>query len=571
MRIKTLCLICIVAIFSGKQLSFAVTTPQQETGGTERTRQLLEKEEALREKIEAEKKPVEIEEQLPEVSVPLKGDEKIFIKDLRVTGAILIPKAEIDEVTLPHQNKELLFSQVQKVSGQITDLYRSRGYITSRAYIPAQKVEQGILEIKVIEAVAGDITVKGNRYFSAQLLKNKIALKKGEPFNYNILRQGLSRINEQPDRYCRVVLVPGKDPVSTDMVLEVKDRLPIHTGFDFDNFGSRYIEKDRYTARISHNNLLGLDDKLTFQYQLAQTSRYFLKSARYLLPVGSSAEFGIFTAHSRVKLGQDFQDLDARGKSHLYGIFLNESLVRKDNFNLGLNFGFDYKNITNYQAQAVSSSDRMRVLKTGFDLDASDNSGRTVIANELDFGIPGIMGGLREQDTKASRGGAGGKFIKNTVNLLRLQKMPFSSTLLWKNQIQVSPYILAASEQFQIGGISNVRGYPPAEAVGDKGYASTLEWSFPPYPISKGINVPLSKAKLYDALRVTIFYDWANAHLRRPTATEEKSKTLRGAGWGLRLNLPEEFSIRLDFAWPLDNTPSDSDHAHTWLSVSKNF
>jgi hemolysin activation/secretion protein len=149
--------------------------------------------------------------------------------------------------------------------------------------------------------------------------------------------------------------------------------------------------------------------------------------------------------------------------------------------------------------------------------------------------------------------------------------MPFSSTLLWKNQIQISPYILTAAEQFQIGGIANVRGYPPAEAVGDKGYSMTWEWSFPLYFIPKDIKVPFSKAKFYDAFRLAVFYDWANTRLRRPIGTEQKDRTLKAAGCGLRLNLPENFSLRLDFGWPLDNTPSDSDHMHTWAQVSKSF
>jgi hemolysin activation/secretion protein len=219
----------------------------------------------------------------------------------------------------------------------------------------------------------------------------------------------------------------------------------------------------------------------------------------------------------------------------------------------------------------VSSHDKLRVAKLGLNLDISDNFGRTIFSNELDCGIPNIMGGLQEQDRNASRGGSGGKFIKDTINLLRLQKMPFSSNLLWKNQIQLSPYILASAEQFQIGGISNVRGYPPAEATGDKGYATTLEWTFPLYLLPRDIKVPLSKAKLYDALKLAMFYDWANSYLRRPTATEGKTTTLRSAGCGLRFDLPENFSLRLDVAWPLDNTPSDSDHTHTWVRVSKNF
>ncbi len=99
----------------------------------------------------------------------------------------------------------------------------------------------------------------------------------------------------------------------------------------------------------------------------------------------------------------------------------------------------------------------------------------------------------------------------------------------------------------------------------------TWEWTIQPYFFPKDIKVPFSKAKFYNAFRIAMFYDWANARLKRPTATEEKNKTLSSAGCGVRFNLPEDFSVRVDFAWPLDNTPSDGDHMHTWASVTKNF
>ena len=545
----------------------AAVTPEQEM----RSQELQEKEKALREKIEVPKKAPEVKEELPAAPVLPEAKEKILIRKINVTGRTLLSEKEINGIILPSENKELTLRDIQKIADLITDAYRQKGYITSRAFLPPQKIEQGILEIRIVEGITGDVEVKGNRYFKSSLLKKKITLKKGEPFNYNILRRGLSKINEQPDRFARTVLAPGKEPGTTDIVLEVKDNLPIHLGFDWDNFGSRYINKDRYTLNFIDNNLLGFDDKLTFQYQLAQASRYFLKSIRYLLPVNSDLEVGCYAAFSRVKLGQDLEDSGVYGKTQLYGLFATQALVNAENLNLSLNFGFDYKDIANYQSDTISSHDNLRVAKVGLDMDLTDNFGRTVFSNELDCGIPNIMGGLKEQDPKASRSGAGGNFLKDTINLLRLQKMPFSSNLLWKNQIQLSPYILTSAEQFQIGGIRNVRGYPPAEAVGDRGYAMTWEWSIPPYFVPREIKVPFSKAKLYDAIRVAMFYDWANTRLRRPSATEEKNKTLRSAGCGLRFNLPEDFSLRLDIGWPLDNTPSDSDHAHTWVQVTKDF
>jgi hemolysin activation/secretion protein len=250
---------------------------------------------------------------------------------------------------------------------------------------------------------------------------------------------------------------------------------------------------------------------------------------------------------------------------------MNKHLIDRENFDLIINLGFDSKHITNYQSQNVSSKDRLSIVKTGFDIDSTDEHGRTVFIYELDYGIPDFLGSLDKKDPIASRSGAGGKFVKNNINLLRLQKLPFSSHLLWKNQFQLSPYVLSAAEQYQVGGVVNVRGYPPAEVVGDKGYAMTFEWSIPPYFVSKDIKVPHSRAKLYDALRIVMFYDWGHVHLKRPTSTEQDDRTLRSAGCGLRFNLPEDFSVRVEFAWPLDNTPSDSDHMHTWAQVSKEF
>lgn len=527
--------------------------------------------ESLEKKIIKAKKSPQIDDETPKSPLPAVTEQKVFIKDIRVASTTLVPDREIAAIVFPYKNRELTFAEIQKIADLITDAYRQKGYITSRAYLPPQKIEEGVLEINVLKGLMGNLEIKGNRYFKTALLRKKITLVKGEPFNYNQLRKDLSKINEHPDRTGRAVLMPGKETGETDMILEIADRLPIHVGFDWDDFGSRYISKDRYTLRLTDNNLFGFDDNLTFQYQLAQQGRYFLKSIRYLYPVTSGINAGFFAAFSRVKLGKDFEDLDVRGKSQLYGLFVNKSLIDTERLNLTLNLGFDYKDITNYQTQRVTSSDRLRVARAGLDMDISDSFGRTVFTEEFDFGIPDIMGGLKKHSNKASRNGAGGKFTKNTINLLRLQKLPFSSTLLWKNQIQMSPYILTAVEQFQIGGISNVRGYPPAEVVGDNGYSTTFEWTFPPYFLSKEIKVPFSRAKFYDAIRFAMFYDWANTRLRRPTATEEKNKTLRGAGFGFRFNLPEDFSIRLDIAWPLDNTPSDADHMHPWVQISKSF
>jgi hemolysin activation/secretion protein len=555
----------------------------QMTGQVEKTGRDLEKEKTLREKIEKKIEPPKIEQPPVQETVPSTSQEKTLVKQITVTGVTLVKQKDIDAIISAYSNKELYMRDMQKIADLITDLYRKKGYITSRAYLPPQKIESGVLEVRVIEGITGDINIKGNRYFKTALLRDKIALKKGQAFDYEVLKKGMSRINEQPDLNAKAVLAPGKDPGTTDVVLEVKDKLPIHAGLTYDNYASRFLDKDRIKTTVSHNNLLGFEDIFTIQYQLTEGENYTLVSANYLLPVTESLKLGLFAANTKLSLRRDYEDLNARGKSKYCSLFAVQSLFTRDNASLKLNLGFDYKDIYNFQLGQETSRDRMRVAKAGLEFDMSDRFGRTLLTNEVDFGIPDIIGGLKARDSFASQGtdaskgtggsrdGSGGEFIKHALNFVRLQRLPFDNIFYWKSQAQITSNILTAAEQFQIGGIANVRGYPAAEVVGDRGFSSTMAWSIPFYFIPKSFIVPFSKARLYDSIRLVTFYDWANARLRKPAAGEQKDRTLRSIGYGIRIIMPDGFSARIEFAWPLDNMPSDGHHMHSWTEISKSF
>ncbi|MGE4357347.1 MAG: ShlB/FhaC/HecB family hemolysin secretion/activation protein [Candidatus Omnitrophota bacterium] len=555
-----------IFLFSG------IVLAQQQPAQQERLERELEKEKILRERIEKAPEKPEVEEELPSEAVPPVKEEKVLIKKIVVSGVTYFKEEEIRKIVSPYENKELSFREMQEIASLLTELYRTNGYITSRAYIPPQDLAEGTLEIRVLEGKMGDLEIRGNRYFKTRLIEKKITLERGEPFNYNQLRRNLMKLNEHPDRLVRSVLTPGKERGETDVVLEVQDRLPIHYGFEYDNFGSRFVHRDRYALTFDHNNLTGNDDILSLKYQIAEADTYALKTLRYLLPFGEDWELGFFGARSRMKLDEELRDTDSRGDSMLLSLFLNKYLIDEENLDLRLTGGFDYKRVRNYLLGTLNSEDALRVLKLGFDLDHADKNGRTIFTDEFSLGLPSLWGGLSAVDADASRAGAGGKFTKWNIYLLRLQKMPLNSSLLWKNNLQISPYILTATEQFQIGGITNNRGYPPAEKVGDEGFASSLELSSRLGFIPETINVPFTQDKLRDAFTVIAFYDWAHAQLHRPDAGEEKEETLRSAGWGMRLNLPRRnLAIRLEFGWPMDETPSDGHHFRTWLQATKSF
>lgn len=565
------------AILFLNNICFAANPPaSQQMSGEVRATQMQQQEENLRKEAEKPKEKGIIEEETPKEATPQEpAGQKILIKSINVIGVTLFADNKIKAITSQYENKELNLKEIQKIADLITDLYRQKGYITSRAYIAPQKMEEGNLEISVMEATVGDIQIKGNRFYSTAIIKKYISLKKGDIFNYNFLKEDLVRVNEHPDRNAKAVLAPGKEPGSTDIVLDVKDSFPLHVGLGYNNFLSRFLRRNNYNSTFTDNNLFGQDDILTIQYQRGDANDYYSYNARYLYPVTKSLDIGIFASHSKLVLGKEYTDAMSRGKSRMFSIYGSQKLIKNDNLTLNLNFGFDYKDVYNFLLGDISSQDRLRIAKAGFDFNLADDFGRTIISNDFNYGFPSIMGGTKAHldpgDKPTSRTGAGGEFLKDTLNIVRLQKLLFDSTLLWKNQLQFSPSILTATEQFQVGGPANNRGYPPAEFVGDRGYSMVWEVAMPPYFMPKSLKVPFSKSRIYDAVRFIGFYDLANVHLKSLQAGDKKNRTITSAGCGIRVNILENFFARYEIGWPLDQRPSDGKGVHQWIEITKTF
>ena len=143
--------------------------------------------------------------------------------------------------------------------------------------------------------------------------------------------------------------------------------------------------------------------------------------------------------------------------------------------------------------------------------------------------------------------------------------------MLFKSEAQFTGDVLDSTEQYQLGGISNVRAFAPGDAAGDEGQSATAELGIPIYGIPKDLRIPFSSAKLYDALRVATFFDWGHVRLIEPLAGEVKQGTLDGYGCGLRLTLPENFFFRIDAAFPISGESSIERSEHTWVQVTKEF
>jgi hemolysin activation/secretion protein len=191
-------------------------------------------------------------------------------------------------------------------------------------------------------------------------------------------------------------------------------------------------------------------------------------------------------------------------------------------------------------------------------LDRFDGSGRWLAALQLRQGLPGVAGGLEQDDPDASRTGAGGGFTRATLQAYRLQEL-----LPWLEGIarlfgQWASEPLVVSEQMSIGGHDSVRGYPPFEFMADHGFHGTVEF--------RAKLLFLEGEPLYDMLQLTALVDAGEGTLIKPAAGEDKRQFLAGAGVGLRFRYAPWGNVRLDVAWPLTAPSPSNDEIPAWYA-----
>jgi len=555
----------------------AQTIPKgQDAGARQQDISATEKQKDIKKKLFKEKDEAAIGDESiidETVDTAQRSDEaKVLINSIVVERAIEIPERTIRSIVEKYEGHSLTLTDMRKIAGLITDEYRSRGNVTSFAYLVPQKITNNTLRIAITEGNVGSVHIKGNRYFSKWLLGNYLDMNKDEIFNYDKLRENLDFINSNPDLNVNAILERGDEQGQTDINLKVKDRLPLHATLGMNNYNSRYLDRYKYLMELKCNNFLALGHTLTGEIQLGEAERYQLYSARYLAPIDSRNTIGASYIRLNQRLGREVGDLEIKGTGDIFSLFYTHTAVNTDNFTLNITPGFTYKDIDNEVLDVITSEDNVRIAKIGFDVDYLDEfNGRTIITQEFDLGLKDVFGGMNGSGYNSSRAGAGGDFFKSVTNFARVQSLPADLALMVKGTIQLSNDSLPSAEQIFIGGAKTVRGYPVSEYGGDSGYQTAVELYIPPYLIPEDWEIPYADTTWYDAMRFMCFFDWGLVNTNSPNSGEQAQDDIYSFGPAVRFNIPNRLSVSLDWGIQLGKDSSDGSNTAGYVEVKLFF
>ena len=484
----------------------------------------------------------------------LKKEIKVLVRGFRFEGNTVLSDEYLARFIQKHVGKRLSFSDLEKVCDEISEAYRKRGYFLARAFIPPQEVKGGVVVIKIIEGRLGKVEVKGEKHYKARFIKKHFTPASNGVINYHKLLKTLLLLNEYPDLRVHATLMKGERPGTTDILLKVKDKKPVHFYLDYNDYGSRYVSRHRVGSTLVCSNVLLQGDSFAFR-GVVGTPVEQMQFVRfdYNFPINSHhTKLGFHYTYLTYKVGKEYQILDLRGRSKIFTADVVHPAIRTRTTGLDLTLAFDYKQVRDYLLGMVTSDDELRILRFQADFNHLDAlKGRTFVTFVGSWGIPDILAGSKRRDPRASRLGAGGSFLKAGLEIQRIQQMPLETYLIFKLGGQLSWNNLPVSEQYSIGGEGSVRGFEASEYLGDSGYSASVEWQVPP-PLILNWRCPFSKEKrLKDVIRLVGFFDYGRVFLRDPLPGEYKNVGIAGTGCGVRLRLPLGFDCKVDVGFPV--------------------
>lgn len=504
---------------------------------------------------------------------------KVSVRKFRVTGNRIYSEEELLTAVKDQVGKDLDFDGLNDAALAIRSYYRTRGYFLAQAYLPAQQIRNGVVEIAVLEGRVGNVSLNKpdespvRPEFAQGILDAH--LRTGDVITETGLERPLLLLSDLPNVVVSSEIGPSTKSIgSADLRVNIKEGDGVISGYaDLDNAGNRYTGEWRTGVNVNANNLSGYGDQLSLRATLTNERMSFVRAA-ITGPVGyRGTRLGISYAQFNYSLEKDFASLKAHGEGSVLSVFGLHPFVRTRNANLIGQVSVESKQLKDRIDTTSSIEDRsFYTAKLGLVGDLRDR----VFGGALNsFSVAYTEGSVSLAPVAlltADQGVTGlntqGKFAKVNFDVRRLQLITQDINLLIAVSGQLADRNLASAEKMSLGGASGVRAYPVGQAIGDQGFlfSTELRYLVPKYQFLSG---DLSLSGFYDAGRVKI------NHSPLASSTSPNFLGISGYGVGLSLGKNNDFLLRTTVAWRGENDTPDADNvrrtARVWFQGIKWF
>ena len=489
------------------------------------------------------------------------GGQRVTLKAVHFSGNSIFTRSQLLAITGNPEGKNFDMAGLRSLTDRITAAYHTAGYPFARAFLPAQTLKDGHLNITIVEGRYGAVHVDGDTPSrNAQAVKFLSGLQPGTTIESAPLERATLILDDQPGYSLTPIMRPGQDLGTGDLDVRIKrdDRFGGEVGLD--NYGNRYTGRARGRVDLYANSPFIVGDQIKLNSLYTEEDMWY-GALDYNAPLGYSGLRGhVNYAQTYYQLSQEFDSLDAHGTAKIATGGLSYPLLRSQKTNLNAAVNYQHKWLVDQQdttaTRDVKSSDSLPVTLS---FDHRDQLG----GNGITYGTFGWTQGILDLDssldaidqvTAKTKGG----FDKFNLDVARLQALPARFSAFGRFSGQLAADNLDSSESFGLGGPNGVRAYPTGEGYGDEGYLTQLELRY-----QAGDFAPYT------------FYDAGHVRINNnPWTAGNNERDIGGAGFGLRFN-HGGWNADATVAWRVyggePNSDSQDHNPLFWISTGYKF
>ena len=495
---------------------------------------VIQKDVVIPNEVEEKKSLIELdgkEKYLPVMKEDKTGKKSLLI-DFEILGNDSINTEELKQEINSFLNKEVNFTDLQEITSVLTKLYRDKGYFVARAYLPKQNLQEnkGVLKLVIIEGNHGEFKVSNKSLVKDSILQDVMGDIKKETnvVETNTLERAMLIINETPGAIItKAEIKPGKEVGTSDFGLEIEETKRLNGYAVIDNYGSKYVGRNRLMSNIDINSPMKIGDKISLFGLVSNGTdlkNYKISYNFPLMPNGLRGETSYSnTDYNLVKLGDGILDEEYYGDSETIEAKILYPIIKSRFETLDFTFTYTDKNISS----TTDEKDEKDINSVGLGFLHSKN--QIIIGNSSKTVIEGIFT-VGELNDNNEMNGSYQKINLNTsidMNLTQIYSMASSLKLqkAFKNKN------LDGSEDMSIGGANGVKLFPDAELSAEQGVLFNIE-TFAKLPNISNLNH-----------KIGVFYDIGTTTMSDKSIDEEfQSRTLQDVGVGYYTNYKNAFT-----------------------------
>lgn len=502
---------------------------------------------------------------------PLEQDngDKILVKQFRITGQNLVSDSDLSGLLADSRGKELSLQDLRGLAGRITNYFHAKGYIMARAYIPAQEIKDGQVEIAVMVGRYDKIIIRSKVDIAEWLVRMELGeVRSGAYIEKSRLERGIWLISDLAGVQAKASLAAGSQPGTADLILNIQPKGKKHTGsIGVDNYGNRYTGRNEVTLYYKMNNPGQRGDRLIVS-GVTTGDELGSGNVTYETPAWKpGGKFQLEYSQMRYELGEEYVDLNATGTAKTASLSYIQTLKRSQKENLYAQIGYGDRRLQDKVGTETTADKRANLVTlvlNGDSLDTWGGGGANSYSLAWTFGRLSIDNATAQEIDEETANSAG-SYTKFALNALRQQYINKRLSLMVSLNGQLASKNLDSSEKMSLGGAYGVRAYPKGEASGDIGYLATAELRW---------TLPLANPKA-GMLQMVGFIDGGSVIINKNNWTElDNRRNLYGGGLGLIWNKPGDYMLRLSYAWKIGSEQAKSDtdkNGRLWVLGTKYF